>query len=529
MRHIAASLREKEHQRERGASLVLFTLLIVFLVVPVLGLAIDGSIVMWEKARLVTSVDAAALAAGRSLSVGLTYTDQYNSASQVADTYFKANFQPGHMGTTEVNPNLDGKQQFTLLNSSGYLKVTVARSVSVPLYFLRILGWTNTNLEFTGQASRRDVNIILILDRSASLGPSPIGSNSCATLIASAQNFTNLFVNNRDTLSLVTFQTTANVDFAPSQNFKPAMTNTIGQLKCSGYTNTAMAFDAAHKLLAQVNAVTALNVIVFFSDGKPDAITATFPVKNYADYRYNVSPTTSQGSIGASSTCNFNSTTGNNDPITGILVALDENPDASGSTLGVIDPTKTQPISSTDSTYGLIPPQSQLVNAPNCSFYTTTANTSNYTGGAFNVRQDIGYINQSTPNLDAYGNRMNAWYRPITGQTNANLLFTSTNQYANQIGKIRPDTPMGIVNTALNTAMDGALQIRNDTTYKPVIYSIGLGNYVDDDFMESVANDSRGSQYNSSKPTGLYIKAPTASQLGSAFQQIASQVLKISQ
>src|SRR3954462_8992191 len=98
---------------------------------------------MWEKARLASSVDAAALAAGRSLSVGLTDAQQWNSASTTADTYFNANFQPGQMGTTII-PNPDGQAPFALQTSLGYRQVNVARSVSVPLYFMRLLGQTTT-------------------------------------------------------------------------------------------------------------------------------------------------------------------------------------------------------------------------------------------------------------------------------------------------------------------------------------------------------------------------------------------------
>lgn len=57
------------------------------------------------------------------------------------------------------------------------------------------------------------------------------------------------------------------------------------------------------------------------------------------------------------------------------------------------------------------------------------------------------------------------------------------------------------------------------------VYSIGLGTLTDDTYLEEVANDPASPQYDSSKPSGLYVSAPTASELDSAFQTIASKIL----
>ena len=47
------------------------------------------------------------------------------------------------------------------------------------------------------------------------------------------------------------------------------------------------------------------------------------------------------------------------------------------------------------------------------------------------------------------------------------------------------------------------------------------------DFLERVANDPRASNYDSTKPTGLYIYAPTSAELNDAFSNIASQILHL--
>ena len=51
------------NSRERGVSVMIFTLVSVLVVIPLMGLAIDGSIGFWVKAKLSAALDAAALAA----------------------------------------------------------------------------------------------------------------------------------------------------------------------------------------------------------------------------------------------------------------------------------------------------------------------------------------------------------------------------------------------------------------------------------------------------------------------------------
>jgi hypothetical protein len=48
-------------------------------------------------------------------------------------------------------------------------------------------------------------------------------------------------------------------------------------------------------------------------------------------------------------------------------------------------------------------------------------------------------------------------------------------------------------------------------------------------FLERVANDPRSNIYDSSRPTGSFVFSPDATQLAAAFQQVASQVLRLSQ
>jgi Flp pilus assembly protein TadG len=57
------------------------------------------------------------------------------------------------------------------------------------------------------------------------------------------------------------------------------------------------------------------------------------------------------------------------------------------------------------------------------------------------------------------------------------------------------------------------------------VYSIGLGNKINTTYLQELANDPASPVYNASEPSGIAAFAPTASDLDSAFQTIASKIL----
>jgi Flp pilus assembly protein TadG len=74
---------------ERGATMVLFTMLIALVIIPMVGL--DGSIAFGARAKLSAAVDAAALAAGRSVNVKRTTNQNTGPVVAVAQQWFSAN------------------------------------------------------------------------------------------------------------------------------------------------------------------------------------------------------------------------------------------------------------------------------------------------------------------------------------------------------------------------------------------------------------------------------------------------------
>lgn len=438
---------------------MLFTFMTFMVVVPVVGVAIDGSIVMWQKARLSASIDAAALAAGRSLSVQQKLGDLIDPATQTAYDYFNANFTPGQMNTAVK----DDKPKVVIVEDSKHTRtVTIDATIYVPLTFLQILGFTSATVSAHGQASRRDVNIMLVLDRSGSMKP------ACRQLSNAAQLFTHAFVDGRDEVGLVTFQATADADdFRPSLHFQsatPNLSDVLGTLVCDGSTNSPMALSEANLGLQGMNRPGAQDIVVFFSDGKPDALA----MKNLPKKK-------DTGSCKDS------------DRLDGIVESGDVATDT-GITDGLYK--------TTGVTLSALATPPKVIDTPACGFYKNPGN----------FRNDIAYL----PPFDAYGNSLIGHWGP--------LLFDQ--------GQIRTDSPRNIVYGALNAADNVAQSMRQREV---LIYTIGFGSGIDTEFMERLANDSRAVGFDRTKPAGLYVHASDGSQLASAFQQIASQILRIAQ
>ena len=155
------------------------------------------------------------------------------------------------------------------------------------------------------------------------------------------------------------------------------------------------------------------------------------------------------------------------------------------------------------------------------------------------ARLDIAYI----PTTDALANSAlgipanptNAGYGsnpPYYGPGSTGIdTFPSSNTYYQ--GQIRPDEQYnGVIAAAVNTADYQAQVIRNDSTYKTVIYTVGLGGAadlpVDDTLLERIANDPRSPIYNPSLMKGTYYNAPTIIQLNQAFADVAGEILRLS-
>ena len=107
--------------------------------------------------------------------------------------------------------------------------------------------------------------------------------------------------------------------------------------------------------------------------------------------------------------------------------------------------------------------------------------------------------------------------------------YASGHPYA---GKIKL-TASNIENAAVNAVDNAAIRMRAKTLNPGVainVYVVGLGGAgaAEHELLKRIANTKDSSAFDSSAPTGLYLYAPSSSQLGMAFAQIGSEVLRLS-
>src|SRR5450755_3142917 len=92
-----------KRQRQRGIVVIMLSMMVAVVMLPLVGLAVDGTILYIVQAKLSAAVDAASLAAARSLSVGLDIVSQTASATATAQSFFSANFPTGYWNTTNLS------------------------------------------------------------------------------------------------------------------------------------------------------------------------------------------------------------------------------------------------------------------------------------------------------------------------------------------------------------------------------------------------------------------------------------------
>jgi len=301
--------------RQSGMAVMVTALTLLFLV-PMVGLAIDGGLAFIVKARMGAALDSAALAAGRGLTSGTTQSEAASSGTTAALDFFSGNFPPGYLNTSYVNQTACGGSGESACanapnggfetcnsevcatfvpNSQGTLAITVTATVNSPTYFMRWVGVNSLPVSGTGQATRPNLSVVLLLDKSSSMGSrstsgmptsSELGANpeSCDAMVYNAWQFVQNF-SAFDTVAEISFESTVTLDYPPSNNFKATsgsgnLESTLGGLSCGGNTNTTAALAMAASVLNYVNQPQALNHIVIFTDGVANSVnSSSFPLR----------------------------------------------------------------------------------------------------------------------------------------------------------------------------------------------------------------------------------------------------------
>jgi Flp pilus assembly protein TadG len=513
----------------RGFAAVATSVMLVILI-PVFGLAIDVTLLYVDKTRLQGAVDGAALAGAESLARGTSDAAQIAAAVGAGAQYVFLNYPSSFFFTNSVTVTQDptGKTGDVIIDETvaNQRTVTVTGHANVPTLFMRWLNFTSTNVKASATVTRRDVNIVVVMDRSGSLAI----SNSCAAVQQAAINFVNKFSNGSDQLGLVTFAASTHVDFAIANNFLgasgtlPAPSSTVPQLingiTCQQSTSSAMALWYGYDQLVGLNQPTALNVILFFTDGKPTGVNVNMPIAASSTC---TSAHSATGSIPYKYINGLYNTYTNTDEWFGISDPIN----AGYSTPGDNGPT-------TDGNYSV-----------NCGYVGGTGNTgvppngvANYLAAQTQTSDFLG-----VPEADVFGDQMVSGYGgnsayltgvttvtsgtnhfiDISNATNADYMTQNAADYAAQAiraGAVEAASATGL----LNNIGKGLSNV--------IIYTVGLGNApypLSVPLLERISNDPTSNIY-VAPPTeqqGKFILAPTSADINAAFASIAAEILRI--
>jgi len=478
-------------KNQRGFA-VIMTALTMLVCIPLVGLAIDVGVLYMIKGKIQQAVDAAALAGARALANGANSAAQTSSAQAEATKFFNANFPAGYWGTTNVQfptPTVDST------STPNYRTVTTSATITAPLYFLRVLGQNTTTIATSSQAGRRDVAMMIVLDRSSSMNTYPYqGTTPCIWMVQDATQFLNYFAPGRDMIGLVVFGS-AVFTYAPTTTFTTPDANgntiasLIGGISCGGNTNTVEAMYQAYNQLVTVNSSTRANVIVLMTDGRPNGFTGTYT-----------------GLIKNPASCKVTSGT-----MKGEVEQWAGGPYATGTTAGLSVETTTVVTSAQD---GTAPP-----NTTGCAM------DSNISGAP---PTDLTQM----PTADVHGNSIMGNY----SVNNPNAPYGSSADTRNL------SSPQQIEIASVNALDNEGITIRQNAILGTNVYTIALeGNAPNDPpdtlLLRKLANDPTmqndpsataqlfWTQQNPGQTVGYFVDAPDAGQLSAAFNSIAERIV----
>ena len=271
-------------KHEKGAVLVMVAMLLMSLL-GFSALGMEAGRWFLVRAELSKSVDAAALLGAKNIS------NPYATTQEAATEFFNANFPAGYLGTPGSG---NGSVAFTCTVDNATQKVTVNGSVSAMAIMAQILGFNMVPVNSMGVAQKKEVEIMLVLDRSGSMGQG--NPTAISQLKTAASSFVKYFIDtqDKDKMGMISFATTVTVDQPLGINYVTSLIGTapnytggkIGALNANNYTNTEDAIDQCDgpKGFTDQSAIPGdqrvQQFLVFFSDGWPTAYRGNFVYKN---------------------------------------------------------------------------------------------------------------------------------------------------------------------------------------------------------------------------------------------------------
>ena len=479
-RHLGMNMSKRQDGFVAVYMAVLLTGLLLFT-----GLAVDSGRAYVVKAQLTKAVDGAALGAARNLNGG----DPQGEATRI----FKANFPAGYLDTLSVTDPTTDPNFFSLRTDAqtGVNTVTVTANAVMPTTFMKLGNFTQVTVSSTGEATRRMVDLSLVLDVSSSIGP------QWSAVRDAARTFVNSFDARNDRLALATFGNGAAVLDAmqATRGFdKPKVAGDVPNTLPGGSTNMVEGLYRGWDEMRSVplGSQSGLRVIVLFTDGASNSVPGNY-----------------DGTAKGLRTYDF--------------------PQNAGDTFGQ---TWNQP-----HTTGLYDTQTGNATAPN-NFDVSGQ------WDAHSVPAGVPAVAQSLPAMSAHTHHRSP------GIPTAFPLFSNTlkvdgmtqsaaRPFRDIAGGKYPSQVWNINNAARNLVEIVADAARNDNgDYKIRIYTIGMGQLVrldlgtrpetSESMLKRIANDVRSPDFNSNQLEGKYFYAQTAADVAPAFEGIQNQILRLS-
>lgn len=449
-------------RRQRGAVAVL-TALTMIILIGFAGLALDAGIAYGVKAKLNAAVDAASIAAARAVAVGNDDNARRANAIAAGTNFFYANMPDNYLRATLTPPVVEAQHL-----QDGKWVTRVTATATVPTFLMRILSREEYTVTATGEAVRRDLDMILVLDTSGSL------SGVFNQVKSGAISFINHFAGGPggDRIGLVVFADGAQLRIPINKTSvrgfdKAAMISAINGLSSSGWTASGEAMRVGLNELNEVPAAvrSSLRVVVFFSDGAPNTVGAVFP-------RY--SGSTQVGTV----TGTISSGTGSGNPA--LCTTYDS-----------------------------------------CTVYYHNRRSDDL-GNYNNITRlpvNAGATFDNQP-LSSFNNRRT--FSPALGAANSNnrcnMNRASRNMVENVANQARSQN-VWVYTLGLGAQLNGYENVTS-CGYTPSDYGSNI--------LRRVANAQGVDTYNPAQPTGLYVYAANASDLDAAFATIASEIIRLS-
>jgi hypothetical protein len=446
------------------------------------GLATDSGRAYVVKAQLSKAVDGAALGAARMLNTG--------NPRQEAGNIFQANVPLGYMGTTSVtNPADSSFYTMVTDEANGVNIITIRATAVMPTTFMSLGTRDEVTVSSMGEATRRMVDLSLILDTSSSIG------SAWSAVRDASRTFVNAFDPVHDRMALVTYSNGAQVrePMSASRGFIKA--NVLADIPNGlpgGSTNMVEGLYRGWDELRSVpgGSQSGLRVIVLFTDGASNGVPGMHDASGVskslrtADFPKNLPDPDNQTHNSPSINGLYQTENGNQGP-----------------------------------NYSLTPPN---WNSPQ-----THPNVQYLPARTFHsFHRSAGIPNQ----FDLQTNLLTVRGAAQSARRGLRNFNAGLNRY--------PAEVFNINNAARNVLEIIADQARSDNgDYRIRIYTIGMGALVrynlgtmpeqPEEILMRVANDVDSPDYNDDQLEGKYYYAETAADVGPAFQALQNEIIRL--